>query len=681
MDLSLTSPIQYVPRVGPAMALKCKRLGIHTVYDILYYPPFRYNDFSLVSVIASIQVGESVTIHGVIESHKTFVTKTGKRMQEAIAADETGKISIIWFNQPYLTSVLPPGTHVNIAGQVQWFGRKIALISPDYEIVNPEDENDSLHTGRLVPIYPETAGVTSKWLRGRIAYVLERILPGVEDPFTQSIRQSYELMETKEALSGIHFPKTQQEAIHAKRTLAFHELLLFQLRAMKERRIWETTQQAYEIKGNISSIDTFITSLPFTLTHDQKKATDEILSDMKRAFPMNRLLEGDVGSGKTVVAAIAVTAVQTCGKRAVLMAPTQILAEQHYESIRALFSAHDIPVAIRTAHTKEGPEDATLLIGTHALLAEAVSFQDVALVIIDEQQRFGVSQRKLLRDKTSTAKTPHLLTMTATPIPRTIAQALYGNVDLSVISEMPTGRTIIKTWVVPKEKRDKAYEWIRKTLQTTHAQAFIVCPLIEQSETLASVKSVKDEFTHLSSDIFPELRLGLVHGRLKPNEKTRVLDAFRKSELDILVATPVVEVGIDIPNATIMLIEGADRFGLAQLHQLRGRVGRRSNQSYCLLFSASDEDKAIQRLKTMETIHSGPLLAEADLAIRGPGELFGTRQHGIPNLIFGSIFDTDLMKQTKTLAGEITTLDPELSTFPLLSMKLAEDTIGDSSLE
>jgi len=686
MELTLDSNVQYIPRVGPAMAARLLKLGIRTVGDLLYHTPFRYNDFSNVLPIKQARVGQTITVTGVIDSHKTFITKTGKRVQKASVSDQSGKIDVIWFNQMYLPSVLTPGLTVNLAGTVSWFGNSVALIAPDYEIVDAGSDEPSLHTGRMVPVYPETEGVSSKWMRGRIAYLLERGLHKTEDFIPESILKEHALISLSEALSHIHFPSTGADIKQAKRRLAFGELFLFKLRALMERYVWETTQKSIVIYKD-QSLETFIKSLPFELTDDQQRVIGEILNDMQKPFPMNRLLEGDVGSGKTVVSAVAMYASYVKGYSSIIMAPTQILAEQHAKTLQTVFSAFDIPVTLilggnTNKQTQISPDKPGIIVGTHALLSEQKQFQNVALIVIDEQQRFGVEQRMLLREKTRTGdKTPHVLTMTATPIPRTIALALYGNLDLSVISHLPVGRKRVRTWIVPNEKRDSAYQWINKELKTNGTQAFIVCPIIEESETLATVKSVKSEFLHLTKQVFPNLKLGLLHGRMKPKEKSQVLEKMKHHELDILVATPVVEVGIDIPNASIMVIEAGERYGLSQLHQLRGRVGRSDKQAYGLIFTEATDELALKRLKALETVHSGPELAEIDLSIRGPGELFGTRQHGMPNLRFGSLFDTQLLEMADHSAQQIIALDPTISGFPLLRQALENGTIETSSIE
>ncbi len=647
MDLSPDTPVRFIPRVGPAMAAKLEILGIRSARDLLYHIPFRYNDFSLISPIARVQPGETVTIQGNVERFNAFATKTGKRVQEAKVRDETGAISIIWFNQPFLRSVIKPGVKIHLSGTISWFGTKLVMNSPEYELFD-----QSLHTGRIVPVYPATEGLSSKWLRGRIAFLLSSLMPNLTEYLPDETIAHYDLMDLKTALTTIHFPTTSQDANRAKRRLAFDELLLLQIRAriLKEER--EMQETAYSLALTGGHIQTFWESLPFTLTGDQEHAIGEIFSDLKRAYPMNRLLVGDVGSGKTVVAAAAMYAAHRNGMQSALMAPTQILAEQHYETISRILTPLGISVGLRTgSHKDAGSYD--VLIGTHALLSETTKFKKLSLVVIDEQHRFGVTQRDTLIQKGDTRKHPHILTMTATPIPRTVAKTMMGHMDLSTLSEMPKGRKLIKTWVVPTGKRENAYAWIAKQIRDTGGQVFIVCPIIEESETLSSVRAVKKEF-ELLTQRFPKFSLGLLHGRMKPKEKTDVLEKFRLNTHQILVSTPVVEVGIDIPNATIMVIEASERFGLSQLHQLRGRVGRGSLASYCLLFTEGAED----RLKILETESSGPRLAEADLTRRGAGDILGTRQHGIPNLKIATFSDSSLLEQTQKAAQELARFTP-----------------------
>lgn len=686
MDLQLDTPIRYLPRVGPAMASRLSRLGIETIEQLLYHVPFRYDDFSLVSTIAQVQPGETVTVRGSVEKFNAFFTKNGKKIQEARVVDDTGKLNVVWFNQPYLRSVIREGLTIRLSGEISWFGHKMVMNSPQYEII--ADESESLHTGRLVPVYPETEGVSSKWLRGRVAFLLEQVLPTVVDFEPEELRTSLHLMPIDEAIKTVHFPDSLEAAQEARQRLAFDELLVLQTRAYEEKyeRLQKESAHSFSIpKDDVASL---IDSLPFHLTNDQEKAIRDIFDDLTKPYPMNRLLEGDVGSGKTVVAAIAMYVTHRNGFQSLLMAPTQILAEQHYTTISHLLSPLHIRVDLVTGSKKSLPktdpkhqkklitsaDEPSVVIGTHALLSENLGLNNVGLVIIDEQHRFGVAQRAQLTKEGKTKKTPHLLTMTATPIPRTVAKTILGHMDLSTLNEMPKGRMKVKTWVVPNVKREDAYRWIAQEIRKTGGQVFIICPLIEESETLVTVKAVTTEYKDLKK-IFSGFSLGLLHGRMKPTEKTNVLEDFRRKKHDILVATPVVEVGIDIPNATIMMIEAADRFGLGQLHQLRGRVGRGELPSYCLLFTEKEEEHVTKRLKAMETVYSGPELANIDLALRGPGEVLGTRQHGIPDLKIASFTDTVTIEETQRAMKLLTSIDPTFQAFPLLREKAKKGTI------
>ena len=670
--MDLTSPVTELPKIGPIFEKKFEKLGIATLENLFYHVPTRYLDYSLITTISKLHPDETATIHAKIVSLKNIYSKRGLKMQIGSVEDSTGKITVLWFNQPFLVKTLYPGRLVSLSGKIGFFGRKLCLTSPDYELMVEEDD-PTTHTGRIVPIYPETAGLSSKWIRRKIkeAYVNSAIT----EFLPQNILDKFKLIDFKKAIKFVHFPESFEEAETGRRRLAFNELLSLELRSQIRKLNWKKNKVANKITIDRKLIESFIKSISFDLTNSQKKVIGEILENLKSEIPMNRLLEGDVGSGKTVVAAVAAFAAFTNGYQTVIMAPTQILASQHYKTFKALFSKFSVRISLITSDIKRrdlGRND--IFIGTHSLINGKIGFDTmsgtskVGLVVIDEQHRFGVEQRKHLIKKSGT---PHVLTMTATPIPRTVALAAYGDMDLSVLTDMPPGRLKVTTWVIPEQKRNGAYDWIRSQVSDLKSQAFIVCPLIEDSdaETLADVKSVTSEFINLQS-IFSNLRLGLLHGRLKPSEKDKVLEDFKKGKIDVLVTTPVVEVGIDIPNASVMVIEAAERFGLAQLHQLRGRVGRGRAKSYCLLFSNFHSGRAYTRLKAMEKTHSGFELSELDLKLRGPGEIFGTAQSGFPELKIAGWNNYELIKNAKDAAEEIIE-DP--AKFKVFKSKIKED--------
>lgn len=670
--LELDTAVSKVHLVGPAYAKRLEKLGISTIQELLYHLPSHYDDYSVVSKIDQLQEGETVTIQGKILEIRNLFTGRGFILQKARVQDDSGVADVIWFNQHFLTSVIHKNDQVSLSGKVRRNGRQLQLESPDYEIIKSADLSPrTIHTGRLVPVYPETAGVTSKWLRNRISNLLCLIEQGtlaISETLDQAIIDKNNLLPLKDALFQIHFPDNLELAEKARRRLAFEELLISQLRSanQKKRREGEKVANKFRIIDYREKLKSFIDHLPFTLTHAQKAAVNDIFKDLASNIPMNRLLEGDVGSGKTVVAALAMLAAKLNGYQSVLMAPTEILAQQHFGTINKLLAPLKIGVGIATGSQKNY-QGFDIVVGTHALLSDKLNFKKLGLVVIDEQHRFGVEQRAAIARK---GINPHILTMTATPIPRTVALTLYGDLDLSVLDEMPKDRIPIKTWLVEKTKRDAAYNWIR----SQKTQSFIICPLIDESESLATVRAASVEFEHLTKTVFPDLRLGLLHGRMKSKEKDAVLERFRKQKLDILVATPIVEVGIDIPTATIMVIEDADRFGLAQLHQLRGRVGRGDRQSYCLLFSENSDHSP--RLKFLEMLHSGMALAEVDLKFRGPGQRFGTAQHGHWDLKIADFSDLKLIEATHQTARDV---NSHPSQFPTLQHALSESKINVAS--
>lgn len=625
-----------------------EKLGIIKLEDFLYHIPFRYDDYSLISKISDIQAGEIVTIRGEVIEIKNQYTRRGFTLQKAKIKDETGTINATWFNQPYIPKSISEGDKISLSGKVDFNAGKLELKSPDYEI----GEKDFIHTGRLVPIYPETRGLTSKWMRRQIFKILNESKNDLSDFLPKEIKERNNLEDLYDSFRMTHFPENFEEAKLGKQRLSFDELFLTQTSGLLKKEEWQKNLKGYKFNSSKhkENIDKLIKNLPFELTNAQKRTIEEIFQDLSMEKPMNRLLEGDVGSGKTVVAAISIYLAYLNGFQSVLMAPTEILANQHLKTISNLLTPLKIKIGFATGAKKENIEDFDILIGTHAVIVEKIKFKKLGLVVIDEQQRFGVEQRGILRKKGSN---PHLLTMTATPIPRTIALTMYGELSLSILDEMPKGRKIIKTWLVPKEKRLNAYEWIKKEIKGKGSQVFIVCPFIEESETMQTVKAATKEFEVLKKSIFKDFKLALLHGKLKSKEKQEVLTDFRNKKFDILVATPVVEVGIDIPNADIILIEASERFGLSQLHQLRGRVGRNDRQAYCLLFTESLNPMTIERLKAMEKTNVGAVLAELDLKLRGPGEIFGTEQSGRKFLKIANFSDFELIKKTKKEAEKI----------------------------
>jgi ATP-dependent DNA helicase RecG len=661
--MNLRAPVATAGHVYKLFARRLEKLGILTFEDFLYHIPFRYDDFSLISKINRVQPGEIVTIQGTVSSIANEFTKNFKRIQKAEIADDAGTIEVIWFNQPYLTKIIHAQDKIALSGKIDWFLRRLVMQSPEYEIIN---NSPMIHTGRLVPVYPETRGITSKWLRRQVYKLINENTGQFAEYLPESTLIDHSLMKFQDAINQIHFPKTPFDATRSRQRLSFDELFLLQLSAMHRKMDWNKNlvSNPYSVDKFKDQINKFLTKLPFTLTGAQNRVIEEIFKDLSRTKPMNRLLEGDVGSGKTVVSAITMYLSHLNGFQSVLMAPTEILAQQHFKTISQLLTPFKIRIGFATGNQKTKIKDFDVLVGTHAVLEEGISFDKLGLVVVDEQQRFGVEQRALIKSK---GKNPHLLTMTATPIPRTIALTMYGDLDLSILDEMPHGRKQIKTWLVPTEKRENAYSWIEKQIKETKSQAFIVCPFIEESETMQTVRAASKEFENLQKNVFKNLRLGLLHGKMKSKEKETVLGKFRDGKIDILVATPVVEVGIDIPNATIMIIEASERFGLAQLHQLRGRVGRGDKQSYCLLFTESLNPQTLERLKAMEKHNVGAELAELDLRLRGPGEIYGTMQHGRKMLKIASFSDFDLIQKVKKEAEKIF---PKLSDYPRLMEKL-----------
>ena len=671
-SLSLKTPIDSLPMIGPTYAKRLKKLEINNLESLLYHFPHRHEDSSTILPIAALKPDMQATIKGEVVSAQNIYTKRGKKIQKATLADKSGHIEIIWFNQPFLIPTLKKAHQVQLSGKVSYFGPKLTMTSPSYEVIRKEGSDHTIHTGGLIPVYPETYGVSSKWLRSRINPIINHIDKIVVDWLPKDILDSQSLLDLPTAIKYIHFPENDKQLNSARKRLAFDELFLLQLASQKRKHLWQTKSLSHPLTISQEKILDLISNLPFTLTQAQNKSIKEILSDLSLVNPMNRLLQGDVGSGKTVVAAIGIFATYLNNLTSIVLAPTEILANQHFSTLKAILNPLGLKVELVTGSTKTLKAKSSqlktdVLVGTHALLHRDIP-DNVGLLVVDEQHRFGVEQRALLLKG---KKTPHLLSMTATPIPRTVALTAYGELDLSVIDEMPKGRKKIKTWIVPKNKRVGAYQWIEDLIKKDKIQAFIVCPLIEDSESerFAQVKSVETEYKNLNK-IFPNLKLDILHGRMKGADKEKVITKFKQKKTDILVSTPVIEVGIDIPNANIMIIEAAERFGLAALHQLRGRIGRSDIQSYCLLFTSSENTQDSKRLKALKDHHSGFKLAEIDLSLRGPGEMYGLRQHGFASLKIASFSDEKLISTTHKIAKNLISHDPKLLNHKKLNQKL-----------
>jgi ATP-dependent DNA helicase RecG len=660
MAFKLTDSVKNIihPSVQKRYLKLLDKVGIKNLRDLLNYYPARYEDYSVISKIGRLQEGEKITVIGKVTSfsHK-FTKKRGFTIQQGELDDGSGKLKIIWFNQLFLKNMILPGINLSVAGVVETQGKSWVMQNPEYELLKGlalDSQGQALiHTSRLVPIYPETKGLTSKWLRGKIFGVLD--VP-IKEWLPPQILAAESLLDLETALKEIHFPTSPDFFEKAKNRLEFDEIFKFQANGLIRRKQLEE-KTARLIPIDHQEINRLISSLPFKLTPGQTTAIDQILNDLNRTYPMNRLLQGDVGSGKTIVAAAAAFSTIKAGLQVAFMVPTQVLADQHAETLTNLLKPFDIKVALLTGatvihHSSSIIHKPDLIIGTQALIHnradKLIDKNKLALVIIDEQHRFGVEQRGKL---SGGEPAPHVLSMTATPIPRTVALTLYSDLDVSTLTDMPEGRIPVKTWLVPALKRSSAYRWISDQVRQG-SQVFIICPFVENSsaETLKSVKAVTTEFEKLK-ETFKGLRLSLVHGRMKPKVKTQILLEMKAGKIDILVATPVVEVGVDIPGAKIIVIEGAERFGLAQLHQLRGRVGRNDSQSYCLLFST--DNSVSGRLKILEKTTNGFRLAEMDLKMRGPGSMWTTLQHGWPEFKIADISDISKVTKIRHIAEEV----------------------------
>jgi ATP-dependent DNA helicase RecG len=700
----LRSQVTAVPGVGPSQEAKLQRLGIRTVQDLLFYFPREHHDYSKLEKIALIPLEQAVTIMGMIWEVQNLRGASGRVRTVARISDETGQIRAVWFNQPYLAKQLTRGSYIVLTGIKQRFGNKVEFNVRSHEL--PE-QGDLVNTGRLVPIYNLTEGLNPKTLRRYTKWAVDRCAELVPEFLPASVRSRLGLLSLPQAISQYHYPENEGRLVKARQRLAFDELFLIQLGMLARRAEWNTSAEGLALKVDLSQVfehaeaeeiafiaaraasaptaspvsasdgavraglwevaidKPFEVALPFRFTRAQRRVIGEILGDLARSQPMCRLLQGDVGSGKTVVAATGLLMAAVNGLQGVLMAPTEILAEQHYRTISRLLEPFGIRVALLVGSQRQRERanmltaaesgEAMVIVGTHALIQEGVRFARLGFAVVDEQHRFGVEQRDALRQK---GYNPHMLVMTATPIPRTLALTLYGDLDISTLDEMPAGRQQIITRWRSGTRRAEAYRVIAEQVAEGR-QAYVICPLIEESETLEAKAAVR-EYERLRAQVFPDLRLGLVHGGLKSNEKEQAMRRFRNGELDVLVATAVVEVGVDVPNASVMVIEDADRFGLSQLHQFRGRVGRGQYQSYCYVLSEGSGPQAQERLSVIERTSNGFDLAEEDLKLRGPGDFFGTRQSGVPELRVATLADTRLLEESRKQAEWLWDADPFL---------------------
>lgn len=686
--ISLEQALTDLPGVGPRSAQRFEKLGLYTVRDLLFYYPRDHLDYARQVNIRDLVAGETVTLVVTVRRCTCFSSPRNPKLAilELVVKDATGQLRLSRFFageryrqrgwQEQQKRLYLPGALIAASGLVKQNKYGLTLEDPDLEVLDHQGARiDSLTVGRVVPVYTLTEGIPPDLIRRTVVTALPAALQ-LQDPLPEKLRQKYGLVEIAVAIAHIHFPPDRTALEEARRRLIFDEFFYLQLGLLKRRQQQRQTQTGTVLTSQGSLIEKFYQILPFELTAAQQRVIQDILNDLQKPVPMNRLIQGDVGSGKTVVAVVALLAAIQSGYQAALMAPTEVLAEQHYRKLVEWFNQLYLPLELLTGSTKASKRrsihaqlqtgELPLLVGTHALIQEAVEFQRLGLVVIDEQHRFGVQQRAMLQQK---GEHPHVLTMTATPIPRTLALTLHGDLDVSQIDELPPGRQAIQTTVLSKRDRPQAYDLIRREI-VQGRQVYVVLPLVEESEKL-DLKSAIAEHQHLQTEIFPHFQVGLLHGRMSAAEKDEVITQFRQGALQILVSTTVVEVGVDIPNATVMLIEHSERFGLSQLHQLRGRVGRGAHQSYCLLMNSSQNETARQRLQVLAQSQDGFFIAEMDLRFRGPGQVLGTRQSGLPDLALASLVDDqESLELAREAAAKVIDKDPTLARWPLLQAEL-----------
>lgn len=683
---TLDTPLSAVPALKKPALGKLARLGIFSVRDMVYHFPHRYEDYTQIRPIASLVPDEKATVVGDIVSVEASRTwKKKMLLTEALLIDSTGRLRLLWFNQRFVAQALRAGQIIRVSGKVTRDRHGLLMQNPDFE----QAKRDTTHTGRLVPVYPETSGLTSKFFRWQFFIIFQK-LRDIPDPLPQEILTRLHLPSLQQSLRSLHFPKNEKEVILARKRFAFDEMFFVQLKALQIRALFATAR-ARPLPFDETLLKRFVAALPFTLTAAQRKVSFAILQDMAKPRPMNRLLNGDVGSGKTLVAALASLVAAEHDVQTALLAPTEVLAKQHFENFSSLFAPTAHPLSLLTGSYRlldgKTVTRPTLLkairagipriiIGTHALLQEDVVFENLALIVVDEQHRFGVAQRAKLQEAGfgsrdgSPGVIPHFLTMTATPIPRTLSLAFFGNLDLSILDELPANRKPIITRIAATaHERERVYAFVRSEIASGR-QAFIIFPLVETSLALKDVKAAVAQHAHLAAHVFPNFSIGLIHGKMKAQEKATVMFDFKEKKYDILVATAVVEVGIDVPNASCILIEDAERFGLAQLHQFRGRVGRAAHQSYCFLLPSQSAGATHARLQVLTKSHDGFAIAEADLALRGPGAFFGTRQSGVPDIAMENLLNLKLITLAREEAKLLLAEDPSLTHHSLLKQAL-----------
>lgn len=678
----LTNSIMDLKGVGEQTIRKFNKIGIETVEDLIEHYPREYEDRREVTNIADAVMEETNNIVATVASKPEIMKKGYKIIVKFRVKDATGSIYVVFYGQPYMKNNFAIGDTYNFYGKIRRQYGRIEMESPEYEKI--ENDKEGI-TGKITPIYPTTQKLSQKVIRQLIEQALSLALPEIEDPFPDYLREKYDLKSKQFALTNIHFPSHNEAFFEGRKRLVFEELFFLQMSlfVLKSDFLARTKGRSKRLP---ESFMTFVESLPFELTGAQKRVMNEIVKDLKSPYAGNRLVQGDVGSGKTVIAAASLFIVIKNGYQGALMAPTEVLAKQHFEFLEEVFKAFEIKVALLTGSTtakekreilaglKEG--EIHLIVGTHALIEDNVEIPKLGLVITDEQHRFGVRQRLKLSEK---GETPDVIVMTATPIPRTLALILYGDMDISVIDELPPGRQPIKTNAVDSSYHARIYSFMEKHIREGR-QCYIICPMVEENEKQSELKSVTEYAAYLKEQIFPHFEIGILHGKMKPKEKNQVMEQFAKGDIHILVSTTVVEVGVNVPNATVMMIENAERFGLAQLHQLRGRVGRGKHQSYCVLVSDSKNKVTKKRLKIMEESTDGFVIADTDLKLRGPGDFFGTKQHGLPEMKIANLYtDAKVLKVAQQAAQEVLRQDPELS-HPLhqgMKVKLLRYTEGE----